>query len=250
MLVIMNADDLGANPCVNDAIFQMMGAQRVTSATLLANGPFLRQAYKNIRDFPHCSFGVHLNVTEYEPLASTEHLRVLLDDDGCFSGEDRLRKMRMTPRLAHAIYVEFCAQIERLISLGVRVSHIDSHHHVHTLPKMFPLLKRFQRKYGLRKVRISRNMYPDDSGVSSSLLLKKHIYNFMLRNCFRTKTTSLFTDLMTLCNNGDLSKCRQKTCEIMVHPGAPDSEEETALLHSPWQEQAGVNFKLINYNEL
>lgn len=250
MLIIINADDLGAGLGINNAIFELMAQKKVTSATLLASGPYLNDAVANLSAFPQCSFGVHLNVTEYEPLTSTEHLEVLLDDKGCFGGEDRFRTARMTPRLAHAIYVELSAQIERLLRLGVKVSHIDSHHHVHTLPKMFPVLKRLQGRYGLRKVRITRNMYIGDSPAFNSLLLKKRIYNFMLRNCYRTKTTSIFTDLVTFCHNGNRGKFRQESCEIMVHPGATSSEEETALLHSPWRDQAGVSLKLINYNEL
>ena len=65
MEVIVNADDLGMTPETNKAIFESMEQGSVTSATLLANGPFVEEACDQLSRFPHCSFGAHLNVTEF-----------------------------------------------------------------------------------------------------------------------------------------------------------------------------------------
>ncbi|MGH8658890.1 MAG: ChbG/HpnK family deacetylase [Gammaproteobacteria bacterium] len=44
MKIIINADNLGLSEPVNDAIFAMMRAGRVTSATLVANGAAVEDA--------------------------------------------------------------------------------------------------------------------------------------------------------------------------------------------------------------
>lgn len=250
MRVIINADDLGASERVNDAVFEMMSAKRVTSATLIANGPCVKDAVKNIPLFPECSFGVHLNISEYRPLVSQEGIQAILNENGFFLEDDRIRKVKINPFLSQAVYTEFCAQTEKLISLGVAISHIDSHQHVHTIPGLFFILKKIQKRYGIKKVRISRNIYEDNLNISRALLLKKSIYNFMLRNCYKAKTTSGFTDFVTFYQNSKFKKIGYETIEIMVHPGVKEYEDETVLLGSNWQKHWPYTITLINYNEL
>src|SRR6185312_1140149 len=61
-------------------------------------------------------------------------------------------------RRGAAILTEWCAQIGRLRALGVTLSHFDSHHDVHTIADLFPVLKTLQNRYGVRKVRLTRNL--------------------------------------------------------------------------------------------
>jgi chitin disaccharide deacetylase len=81
MQVIVNADDLGMSREVNEAIFDLMARGRVTSASLLANAPATEEAIRTIPKFPQCSFGAHLNITEYEPLCRAADLLGLLDGE-------------------------------------------------------------------------------------------------------------------------------------------------------------------------
>lgn len=145
----------------------------ITSSTILANGPAFDNAILRIRDYPQCSIGVHLNLTEFRPLVAGG-LFPILDGEGCFAG-GRIRHIPIGGQLREAIFQEWCAQIERLASLGLRPSHIDSHHHVHTIPALFPVLKRVQRRFGLRKVRITMNIYPPDSTKTSQDGLEGHL---------------------------------------------------------------------------
>jgi hypothetical protein len=92
--VIVNADDLGTSLEVNNAIFQLIAMGRVTSATLLANGAALTDAAKRSKSFPQCSFGVHLNASQWQPLTHDPDLRPILDDSGCFAGKRVLRLHR------------------------------------------------------------------------------------------------------------------------------------------------------------
>jgi len=49
MLVIVNADDLGAAERSNDEIFALMESGDVTSATIMANAPAFDHALRQIR---------------------------------------------------------------------------------------------------------------------------------------------------------------------------------------------------------
>ena len=80
--IIVNADDLGMSAAVNEATFDLMSRGRISSATLLANAPAAREAACRAAAFPDCSFGVHLNVTQFEPLTKGSGARLLVDERG------------------------------------------------------------------------------------------------------------------------------------------------------------------------
>src|SRR5215510_1621867 len=86
MRLIINADDLGASETVNDTVFELMSRKCVTSATLLANGPAITKVVRELVHFPYCSFGIHLNITEYWPISSENGLTPILDERGAFNG--------------------------------------------------------------------------------------------------------------------------------------------------------------------
>jgi predicted glycoside hydrolase/deacetylase ChbG (UPF0249 family) len=234
LFVIINADDFAIDRPETDAACEGMASGRITSATIMANGRALRYALPYIRHFEGCSFGAHLNITSGHPLTGGPDARLLVDRDGQMS-RDVFGQMR--PKLAtqRAVYAEWCEQVEHLFSLGIAVSHLDSHHHVHTTPFLFPVLKAVQRRFGIRRVRITQNIYGSSHPCTPLLRKKKLIYNFALRHVYRTRTTAGFTDLVTFCEAGRRGKLKHPLVELMVHPGARNSAAEDRLLHSDWE---------------
>lgn len=250
MNVIVNADDFGMSAEVNNAILDLMSRQKVTSATLMANGPFIEEACAETHRFPQCSFGVHLNVTEFQPLSSSPNLEPLLDGQGLFI-IGRIRETRIDTALAEAIYGEYCAQVERVQALGVRVSHLDSHHYVTTMPRLLPVLKKVQKRFHIRKVRITRNIYSPDEHAPLAFRLKKNIFNFVLRHYFRTRTTAGFSGFDLFHQVGSLKRLKHESFEVVVHPGnnyyAP---EEIEILEGPWRDSLKFPVRLVSYSEL
>ena len=246
--IIVNADDLGISREVNDATFDLMSRGRITSATIIANAPATCEVASHVARLPRCSFGVHLNLTQFEPLTGGAGARLLVDERGVLSrakvgarpGRARLR----------AIYDELCAQIERVASLGVPISHFDSHNHVHTRPFLFSALKRVQRRYRIRKVRLSKNVYSIDQPCPADLLWKKRAYNWALQSIYRTRTTDAFTEFLTYCRSDTPGRMAAGCTELMVHPGAAYAAEETATLESDWIARTGLPAQLISYAQL
>lgn len=248
LAVIVNADDLGMSREVNEATFDLMSKGRISSATIMANAPATREVALAVSKFTKCSFGVHLNLTQFEPLTGGPGARLLVDERGqmsrgsvtAASGSGRLR----------AVYRELCAQIERVASLGVRISHVDSHHHVHTTPLVFPALKEVQRRYRIRRVRLSKNFYSPDRPCPANVLWKKRAYNWALRSIYPTLTTDAFTELLTY-YHADAARQRSiRRIELMVHPGASYAAEETAILESDWIARTDSPLQLISYAQL
>ena len=270
MDVIVNADDLGISLEVNKAVFGLMEQGRVTSATLLANGPYVEEACSQVPRFPKYSFGAHLNVTEFMPLSNPDALEPLQNSDGVFD-QSRVRHVSIDSSLAEGIFQEFCAQIERLQSLGVSVSHLDSHNYVSTIPRMLPILRKVQRRFGISKARITRNIYSDgllsklgltphelganpelgDRDVSKSVRLKKWAYNFLLRNYVRMKTTDGFSGFRLFYECAKSRRLNHRTFEVNIHPASTyyDAGEEE-IIQGPWLRDLEFPVRLISYHEL
>jgi predicted glycoside hydrolase/deacetylase ChbG (UPF0249 family) len=247
MKIIVNADDLGMSEAVNEAIFDGMRRGVITSATMLANGPEVDSAARNLDRFPNCSFGVHLNLTEFQPLCpeTRTELSNILDENGDFNG-NRIREVMISPRMLKAIFREWCSQIEHLVRLGVKPSHFDAHHHVHTIPQMLPVLMALRMRYKIAKIRISRNMYDGWERPAESLLAKKRLYNFALKTSgFRT--TRLFTDLVTYVKLCGAEPPGVTSVELMTHPGSDPDGEEAKLLESDWPGRLSYKATLISY---
>ncbi|MGA7652746.1 MAG: ChbG/HpnK family deacetylase, partial [Terracidiphilus sp.] len=235
MKIIINADDLGLSAAVNDAIFALMEEGRITSATLMANAPAAEEAARRLGELPGCSFGVHLVSTELRPLSSHPGLAPVLNERGEFAGN--LRRIKITPAIADGIFTEWCAQIDRALALGVPISHIDSHHHSHTEPRLFPVVKRIQKKYGIRKVRQSRTLYDCGKEPPAQLRVAKRIWNFALRHYVPTTTTKGFTSFETFHRLAAAGYHLPDTLELMCHPGGELFAHETALLRTSWKQE-------------
>jgi chitin disaccharide deacetylase len=248
MRVIVNADDLGISPAVNDAVFDLMSRRKITSATLLANGAAAEAAARRVSQFPHCSFGVHLNLTEFRPLTDSPALAPLLGSEGTFEGK-AIRAVKLSRRLRDAVFEEWSAQVARVRDWGVPISHFDSHHHVHTVAGLFGVLKRLQRRFGVRRVRLTMNLYPPVLPASRKLLISKALWNFALRRWHRTRTTDGFTSL----GGFDAwvaawGRPAGRSVELMVHPGgAAMFDIENRLLEEDWRGRLPFPTELVSY---
>jgi predicted glycoside hydrolase/deacetylase ChbG (UPF0249 family) len=248
LLLIINADDLGISQQVNEAVFDLMAERRISSATLMANAPAVRHAAAQIQHFSNCSFGVHLNLTQFAPVTGGHASQLIVDGTGQFSRAIETA----SPRLARlrAIYEEWCAQIDLLISLGVPISHFDSHHHVHTTPYLFPVLKAVQKRYRVDKVRISKNLYQSEQPCPRGLYRKKQFYNWALRHIYPTCTTDAFTEMLSFYRESCRRTLLYRSIELMVHPGASYAAEETSVLKTDWLIDIGFPVEMIHYGQL
>jgi len=252
MHLIVNADDLGASPQINDAAFDLMGAGLVTSATMMCNAPAFEEAAKRAAKFDKCSFGVHLNLTQFEPLSSTDDLAPLLDENWHLS-KKTLETTALTPGLLLAAHGELSRQVERALRAGVAVSHFDSHHHIHTIPALYPVLKSLQRKFGIRRVRPNINLLPRGQVMSGLRACKSGLFRVALRHFPPTRSPDgfgAFRDFHSRLECGTLECFR--SLELMVHPGTDTGsyKDEIALLRSGWRAQLPSWTVLGSYHAL
>ncbi len=155
--LIVNADDLGWTDGVNRGILDAFRGGIVTSTTLLANGAAFAEAVKAAKSAPRLALGVHLNLSDGEPVADRESVISLLNDDGCFASgpESLLWKRARRGLILDEVEEEWDAQIQKVRDAGIRPTHLDGHKHVHMLPGFFEIALRLAKKHGIEAIRVS-----------------------------------------------------------------------------------------------
>ena len=131
--LIVNADDFGYCEAVNYGIISAHRNGIVTSTTIMANMPGFDHAVNLLKENKDIGCGVHMT---------------LVDENGMFHrriNEEVVNKIDLDE-----LYYEFCSQIDRVKNAGVEISHLDSHHHVHTIPHFKDVIKSIMDKYNLK----------------------------------------------------------------------------------------------------
>ena len=152
---ILNADDFGMSTAYNRAVLEGYEYGILKSASLTANGEAFEEACtKVIPSCPNLGVGIHLNIIEGKSLCAD--LDQLTDDEGNFNnsfGELLLKSLNQkNTAFIEQIEKEFRAQIEQVIN-RTQVTHIDSHVHTHSIPKIFELTAKLAKEYGIKQIR-------------------------------------------------------------------------------------------------
>ena len=155
--LIINADDFGLTRGVNRAIAEAHDRGLVTSTTLMANGPAFGDAVQLSKFSALWSVGCHVVLLDGEPLIDPNRLSSLVAPhdsqrfrDGLVSFAARAFARQLDP---DQIEAEATAQIRKLQSHGVAVSHVDTHKHTHTFPVVLEGVLRAARTCGVDAIR-------------------------------------------------------------------------------------------------
>jgi predicted glycoside hydrolase/deacetylase ChbG (UPF0249 family) len=246
--LIVNADDFGIAEAVDRGIAEAHDHGIVTSASIMAAGPAFEHAAALARERPRLAIGVHLTLTELEPLTRHAGLKQILGEDGRFLPHvAQLAARAARGKLdSAAVREELRAQIERVLAAGLAVSHLDGHQHAHVLPGVARVVAELAERYGIRSVR-----YPAE-----------RVRGYMLRELAGAKRLAEQVALACVAAASPLRKFRRTdafagfyfggrldeanlaalvdalpatgTVEIMCHPGADDMRADGADWQYSW----------------
>ncbi|MCX7048004.1 MAG: ChbG/HpnK family deacetylase [Candidatus Sumerlaeota bacterium] len=184
--LIINVDDLGLHPAVQRAVEDGAAAGVVTSASLMANGPFLKEALalassefrvpsselqRPSSEFrvpssenPQSAirnpqfvvgFGAHLNLLRGKPVSPPSEIPTLVGADGLLLGNYKKLFLRYATRSLNLkeVELEWGRQIEHLLETGFTLTHVDSEKHIHSWPRLMPIALRLAERHGIRWAR-------------------------------------------------------------------------------------------------
>lgn len=151
--LIINADDLGLTSGVNRAIEQASRAGVVTSATLMANSRAFDEAIAIAKGLPGLKLGCHIVLIDGEPVS--HGLKSLT------GGTTKFRSSLKSFALAalrkqlsqEEIQQEAEAQICKIQSAGIDLTHVDTHKHTHIFPHVLEPVLRAAKACGIRAIR-------------------------------------------------------------------------------------------------
>lgn len=152
--LIINADDFGYSKGVNFGIIEAFQNGVVTSATLMANMPGAAHAAELAKQNPALGVGIHFVLTCGKPLSSTASS--LVNETGEFNRMSEIEKFATI----EDIELELQKQFEKFLSFGIRPTHIDSHHHVHSLEKVYPVVEKIAKEHHLPIRKVSKEPNP------------------------------------------------------------------------------------------
>jgi hopanoid biosynthesis associated protein HpnK len=151
--LIVNADDFGLTSGVNRAIVEGNRSGIVTSATLMANAKATDSAIDLAKAQQSLKTGCHVVLIDGVPL--TANLPSLTDGSSRFrSSLKQFALAAVRGRIAaEEIQREVEAQIRKMQSRGITLTHLDSHKHTHMFPHVLRPLLRAGKTCGIRAVR-------------------------------------------------------------------------------------------------
>jgi predicted glycoside hydrolase/deacetylase ChbG (UPF0249 family) len=157
--LIVNADDLGLTAGVNRAIVETHIGGVVSSATLMANGAAFEDAVSSARSAPNLSVGCHVVLVDGTPVSPPDAVDTLLairsaEPDKFYTSLSAFAARAMLGGFDRdQLVAEVTAQIRKLQSTGLQVTHLDTHKHAHIFPEILAALLRAARICGVRAIR-------------------------------------------------------------------------------------------------
>lgn len=251
MKIIINSDDFGLTVSVNNAILESFNAGIISDTTMLVNKEGFEDAIQKIagNEILQKRIGLHINLTDGRPITDgIKKCSRFCDSDGMYKYTRSSAIWSLTDDEKKAVYNEVKAQLGKCTSYGVHLSHIDSHHHVHTEWGILGVCLQAAKESGINKVRLTRNI---GSHISTPKKMYKAAFNFYIKNLAGFKSAQYFGDLDDIAVTGALPP--QSTLEIMVHAMYNTKGEIVDYNQKPLFDGVRkllVQNQLINYSDL
>lgn len=244
--LIVTADDVGLHPGMTRGALAAHDGGIVTAVSVSPNGRAFEPAVELLRDRPRLEVGAHLTLVGERPLSPREAIPSLVGPDGglhagypAFAARYALGRLR-----AADLETELRVQLERLLATGLRVVHLNSHQHLHMLPRVFEIVLRLAEEHAIAAVRIPRE---------PEVRLTPRGLQIAALNALGRRAGSPVDRTVGVLVAGHLNPARLRRCldrvegvtELVCHPGLGGAElaaaydwdyaweEETAALTDP-----------------
>lgn len=245
MKLIVNADDFGYSRAVNFGIVDAFKLGIVRSTTLMTNMPGFDHAIELAKENPDLGLGIHLVLTTG---LSLTHGKTISDSSGAFlKQQELLKRLEQNEINLTEIEQEYEAQIEKAFRTGVKITHFDSHHHIHMNPVILPIFLKISKKYdvavrmfqpadlleGYHKIIVpaafSQDFYGENA-TSEGLIKELELHkNF---ESFEVMCHPAYLD-ETILSGSSYNTARTKELSVLMSPGVLEyiSEQKIELIN-------------------
>ena len=159
--LIVNADDFGLSPSVNEAVLHAHGEGILTTASLMVNEKGFDQAVGLAKQNPRLGVGLHLTLLMGRSALPPEKIPGLVNSRGEFSRKPVATGFRYFFRrgLRDQLRAEIHAQFEQFRATSLPLDHVNGHLHLHLHPTVFQILMQDADKLRIRHLRLTREPF-------------------------------------------------------------------------------------------
>jgi hopanoid biosynthesis associated protein HpnK len=159
--LIVNADDFGRSPAVNDAVIQAHVGGILTTASLMVGEPGFAEAVALAKQHPRLGVGLHLTLSCGRATLPPEKLNGLVNARGEFGDRPAAVGWRYFFRreLREPLRREIHAQFDRFHAIGLTLDHLNGHQHLHLHPAILRILMEDADALGIRRLRLTRDPF-------------------------------------------------------------------------------------------
>ncbi|HEY0592401.1 MAG TPA: ChbG/HpnK family deacetylase [Thermoanaerobaculia bacterium] len=237
--LLVVADDVGLHPAMTDAAVRAHRDGIVTACSVVACGRALEHAVETLRSVPRLAVGVHLALVEERPLSDPARIPSLVGSGGRFHRNFGTFSRRwFTGRIDLAeVRRELRAQVDAVAGTGLPIEHLNSHQHLHALPRLFELVLDLAREFSIPWVRVPLD--PGTGGARGARRAGLFAMNVFARRARRVAAargiaSAERTAGIASAGHHDLEsllaivRAVEGTTELVVHPGASDRDLSAA----------------------
>jgi chitin disaccharide deacetylase len=268
--LIVNADDFGHSPAVNQAVIQAHREGILTTASLMVNGGASDEAVALARENPQLGVGLHLTLLQGRSALKPTDVPRLVDERYRFSKRPVWTGLRyfFLPGLRSQLRREIGAQFAKFRLTGLRLDHVNGHLNVHLHPTIFSLLHHHAREWNLIHFRLTRDPFWLDTRLAGGRWLYRISHTLIFTLLSRHARPVLddlrirYTDrVFGLLQTGRvderylerlLARLPEGDSEVYAHPSLDNHRTELEALTSPriqaLVQQHGI--QLIRYQDL
>ncbi len=216
--IITTADDLGIDKDTNSAIRESFDVGVLTSSCLMADGEAFDDAVENVvKARPNLEIGIHLDIIECKSLTQSGK-SILTDENGVFNNSYvKMLLKSYDKNFLSAVETEFVAQIEKILSAGIKPVYINTHVHTHSIPNLFKIVCKLADKYSIPFIRTQGELPYYTKG------LKRHT---SIRYCLNI-IKNILLNTFTFINKIELKKYNAQTNKYflgVLYTGQMDEE--------------------------
>ena len=143
-------------PEVNEGVERAHTEGILTAASLMVSGAAAPDAIARARRLPNLRVGLHLVLVDGPSLLPPERIPDFVDGEGRLRAD--LGRTSLDIALRRGVRSQLAAEIEAQFAAfratGIRLDHVNVHHHFHAHPTVGRLILDIGRRFGMRGIRV------------------------------------------------------------------------------------------------
>lgn len=227
MKLRINADDFGISEDISKGIIYSKQRKLIDTFSTMVNSQYSREAISYILESNKRESGIHVTLVGGEKSIIEAH-KFLTDHGGGLKEKyNFLFNFLNKKHLLEEIETEVNEQIKSLLKSKIKITHIDSHQHIHILPWVSDIFLKFMQVYRIPAIRTPVSL---NFTARGSLGLVINYFSKQLRNKCEDARIITYNSYGFDCSGRLTSEFIQKIVatkispfngdfELMAHPG-------------------------------